>query len=136
MSRNEAAQGTLLPRMLFACSVRIGFIHHPSSVCNKLYLLHVSATHQADFYTKPGVRISMMDGSTDGGVEAESPWFCGLHCRQMKGCLGYNWWWEGKECQLVKVKRNLLKNGKMIRGNQTVYQEEHLSDWTFYERKY
>ncbi len=62
------------------------------------------ATHYANFKTFKGLRVTMDDTSgLASASSARGAWDCGLKCRRMKGCLGYNFNRGSKKCELLKV---------------------------------
>ncbi len=62
------------------------------------------ATPYADFMTIAGLRVTMNDNSPlVNASSAKGVFDCGLKCRRMKGCLGYNFNSGTKKCELLKV---------------------------------
>ncbi len=62
------------------------------------------ATQYADFKTFAGLRVVMNNDSHPMSTRsARGVYDCGLKCRRLKGCLGYNFNWRSKECELLKV---------------------------------
>ncbi len=60
------------------------------------------ATQYADFKTFAGLRVVMNDSYPTSVPSARDAWHCGLKCRRMKGCLGYNFNRGSKKCELLK----------------------------------
>ncbi len=64
----------------------------------------ILATQYADFKTFTGLRVVMNNGSHPMRTQsARNVYDCGLKCRRSKGCLGFNFNWGSKECEVLKV---------------------------------